>query len=55
MVLRIFLMLKLMRRNSEANEPGGTQLAEENSVTVNPMSSAHNPTSLTYRDNRIMR
>lgn len=48
-------MLKLMRRSSEANEPGGTQLAEENSVTVNPMSSAHNPTSLTYRDNRIMR
>ena len=41
-------MPKLVRKNNEANEPGGTQLGEEKPVTkTNPMSLAHNTTSLT--------
>ena len=46
MVLRTFLMPKLVRRNSEANEPGYIHLGEEELVTkTNPMSLAHNTTS----------
>lgn len=48
MVLRTFLMPKLVRRNSEANEPGCIHLGEEKPVTkTNPMSLAHNTTFYT--------
>lgn len=50
MALRTFLMPKLVRRNSEANEPGRIHLGEEEPRTVtktNPMSLAHNATSYT--------
>lgn len=47
MVLRIFLIPKLVRKNSKAKEPGDIHLGKEKPVTkTNPMSSAQNTISL---------
>lgn len=48
MVFKISLVLKLVRKNRDANEPGAAQLAEVKPAN-NPIALAHNLTSLSIK------